>query len=129
LIWPNFKDYLYKVKIIQCRLSFLRFSPFSVSVLYTFLKFSLFRFYIYTVMGKGACNTSLPQLVIVCAFFSFICMFCRSLFVLLHFFFWPLCCLFFFEPQVIKFTNCLPVVVGSLRVLRLLPPLILVAMI
>ena len=27
--------------------------------------------------------------------FSFICMFCRSLFVLLYFFFWPLCCLFF----------------------------------
>ena len=25
--------------------------------------------------------------------FSFICMFCRSLFVLLYFFFWPLCCL------------------------------------
>jgi len=28
--------------------------------------------------------------------FSFMCMFCRSLFVLLSFFFWPLCCLFFF---------------------------------
>ena len=27
--------------------------------------------------------------------FSFICMFFRSLFVLLYFFFWPLCCLFF----------------------------------
>jgi hypothetical protein len=26
--------------------------------------------------------------------FSFMCMFCRSLFVLLYFFFWPLCCLF-----------------------------------
>ena len=25
------------------------------------------------------------------------CMFCRSLFVLLYFFFWPLCCLFFFD--------------------------------
>ena len=29
--------------------------------------------------------------------FSFICMFCRSLFVLWYFFFWPLCCLFFFD--------------------------------
>jgi hypothetical protein len=29
--------------------------------------------------------------------FSFICMFCRSLFVLLYFFFWPLCCRFFFD--------------------------------
>jgi hypothetical protein len=27
--------------------------------------------------------------------FTFICMFGRSLFVLLYFFFWPLCCLFF----------------------------------
>jgi hypothetical protein len=29
--------------------------------------------------------------------FSFMCMFCISLFVLLYFFFWPLCCLFFFD--------------------------------
>jgi hypothetical protein len=34
-----------------------------------------------------------------------------------------------FVPQVIKFTSCLPMVGGSLRVLRLLPPLKLVAMI
>jgi hypothetical protein len=27
--------------------------------------------------------------------FSFMCIFCRSLFVLLYFFFWTLCCLFF----------------------------------
>jgi hypothetical protein len=33
------------------------------------------------------------------------------------------------QPQVIKFTSCLPMVGGSLWVLRLLPPLKLVAMI
>ena len=33
------------------------------------------------------------------------------------------------QPQVIKFTSCLPMVGGSLQVLRLLPPLKLVAMI
>jgi hypothetical protein len=33
------------------------------------------------------------------------------------------------QPQVIKFISCLPMVDGSLRVLRLLPPLQLVAMI
>ena len=33
------------------------------------------------------------------------------------------------QPQVIKFISCLPMVGGSLRVLRLLPPLKLVAMI
>ena len=35
-----------------------------------------------------------------CSIFSFICMFCRSLFVLLSFFFWPLCCLFFFDIRI-----------------------------
>ena len=33
--------------------------------------------------------------------FSFMCMFCRSLFVLLSFFFWPLCGLFFFELRIL----------------------------
>ena len=33
------------------------------------------------------------------------------------------------QPQVITFTSCLPIVGDSLRVLRLLPPLELVAMI
>jgi hypothetical protein len=29
------------------------------------------------------------------------CLFCRSLFVLLYFFFWPLCCLFFFDIRIL----------------------------
>ena len=33
--------------------------------------------------------------------FSFICMFCRQLFVLLHVFFWRLCCLFFFYIRIL----------------------------
>ena len=33
--------------------------------------------------------------------FSFICLFCRSLFVLLYFFFWTLCCLFFFDIRIL----------------------------
>jgi hypothetical protein len=33
--------------------------------------------------------------------FSFMCMFCRSLFVLLYFFFWPLCCLFYFDIRIL----------------------------
>jgi hypothetical protein len=32
------------------------------------------------------------------------------------------------QPQVIKFNSCLPMVGGSLTVLRLLPPLKLIAM-
>jgi hypothetical protein len=33
--------------------------------------------------------------------FSFMCMFCRSLFVLLYFFFWPLFFLFFFDTRIL----------------------------
>ena len=33
--------------------------------------------------------------------FSVMCMFCRSLFVLLYFFYWPLCSLFFFDIQIL----------------------------
>ena len=33
--------------------------------------------------------------------FSFMCMFCRSLFFLLYFLFWPLCCLFFFYLRIL----------------------------
>jgi hypothetical protein len=29
------------------------------------------------------------------------CMFCISLFVLLYFFFWPLCCLFFYDIRIL----------------------------
>ena len=32
---------------------------------------------------------------------SFICMFCRSLFVLMYFFFWSLCCLFFVDIRIL----------------------------
>jgi hypothetical protein len=40
--------------------------------------------------------------VISCySIFSFICMFSKSLFVLLCFFFWPLCCLFFFDLRLL----------------------------
>ena len=33
--------------------------------------------------------------------FSFICMLCRWLFVFLYLFFWPLCCLLFFDIQIL----------------------------
>jgi hypothetical protein len=33
--------------------------------------------------------------------FSFMCMFCRSLFVLLYFIFSPLCCLFYFDIWIL----------------------------
>ena len=39
----------------------------------------------------------LPEQLSSPPIFSFICMFCRSLFVLLYFLFSPLCCLFFLQ--------------------------------
>ena len=49
--------------------------------------------------------------------FSFICMFCRSLFFLMYFFFWPLCCLSFdirilINPLVSSNSSWLRVVCG-----------------
>ena len=46
--------------------------------------------------------------------FCFICMFCRSLFVLLFIFFWPLCCLFFLDIRIM----ITPLVSSVLSVLR-----------
>ena len=37
----------------------------------------------------------------VTRFLSFMCMFCRSLFVLLYFFFWPFVCLFFCDIGIL----------------------------
>jgi hypothetical protein len=37
----------------------------------------------------------------VLLYFCFMCMFYRSLFVLLYFFFWSLCCLFFFNIRIL----------------------------
>ena len=45
--------------------------------------------------------TSKPSDKLCYWIFSFICMFCRSLFVLLCFFFWSLCCLFFFNLRIL----------------------------
>ena len=45
--------------------------------------------------------SSPPDLCSCYSIFSFICMFSRSLFVLLFFFFWPLGCLFFFDIRIL----------------------------
>jgi hypothetical protein len=48
-----------------------------------------------------ACQYSGPQPITL-----LLCMFCRSLFVLLCSFFWPLCCLFFFDIDMqLKYGN------------------------
>ena len=56
--------------------------------------------------------------------FSFICMFSRSLFVLLYFFFWLLCCLFFnirflITPLVTSNSSCeLQKIVSALNIVE-----------
>ena len=39
--------------------------------------------------------------VLCYSIFSFMCMFCRSLFVLFSCFFWPFCCLSFFDLRIL----------------------------
>jgi hypothetical protein len=43
---------------------------------------------------------------LVSSIFSCMCMFCRSLFVLLYFFFWPLCFLFFIDLRILITSLC-----------------------
>ena len=57
------------------------------------------------VYGEGYSRNALCTLNLISTFYylilSFICMLCRSLFVHLYFFFWPLCCLFFFDIRIL----------------------------
>ena len=45
--------------------------------------------------------SSFPVFIRVPVSLSFMCRFCRSLFVLFCVFFWPLCCLFFFDLRIL----------------------------
>jgi hypothetical protein len=47
------------------------------------------------------CSNCRKHFPVLSSIFSYICMFCWSLFVLLYFFFWPLCCLFFFDVRIL----------------------------
>jgi hypothetical protein len=63
-------------------------------------------------------HLSSPQFLLGSCYsiFSFICMFSRSLFVLLYFFFWPLCCLFFdIQIMITPLVSCGHYVVCFLR--------------
>ena len=70
---------------------------------------------------------------------SFMCTFCRSLFVLLYFFFWPLCHQFFFDIRILIFLfeicklffylgrhlefDLLPRIIGRCYLLRMFDPI------
>ena len=57
------------------------------------------------VYDEGYSRNALCTLNLISTFYylilSFICMLCRSLFVHLYSFFWPLCCLFFFDIRIL----------------------------
>ena len=55
--------------------------------------------------------SSFPVFIRVPVSLSFMCRFCRSLFVLFCVFFWPLCCLFFFDLRIL--ITCTPLVSAS----------------
>ena len=62
----------------------------------------------YSFTFRGTTHPSKPHEFIPCfkwgscySIFSFMCMFCGSLFVLLFFFSWQLCCLFFFDLRIV----------------------------
>ena len=44
-------------------------------------------------------HSRVPCFISVC--FCFMCMICRSLFVFLYFFLWPLCCMFFLDIRIL----------------------------
>ena len=75
----------------------------------SFLTYHRVCYYINTTGATSGAGTAYPSEHMISppvfrgscySIFSFICMFCRSLFVLLCSFFWPLCCLFFFDIQI-----------------------------
>ena len=74
-------------------------------ILFSFLTYHLVCNYSNTTSANSGAGTAYPsgapefipgfQWGWCYSIFSFMCIFCRPLFVLLYFFFWPLCCLFF----------------------------------
>jgi hypothetical protein len=75
----------------------------------SFLTYHRVCYYINTTGATSGAGTAYPSEHMISppvfrgscySIFSFICMFCRSLFVFLYVFFWTLCCLFFFDIQI-----------------------------
>ena len=65
-------------------------------------KMKIFSSNVKSVFLYGVETWRTTKIMLSCySIFSFMCMFCRSLFVLLYFFFWPLCCLFFFDIRIL----------------------------
>jgi hypothetical protein len=75
----------------------------------SFLTYHRVCYYINTTGATSGAGTAYPSEHMISppvfrgscySIFSFMCMFCRSLFVFLYVFFWTLCCLFFFDIQI-----------------------------
>jgi hypothetical protein len=75
----------------------------------SFLTYHRVCYYINTTGATSGAGTAYPSEHMISppvfrgscySIFSFMCMFCRSLFVFLYVFFWTLCCLFFFDLRI-----------------------------
>jgi hypothetical protein len=101
--------YLKLVVKATCLFTYIKIYSFNWTNIIDLNKF-LFRDWIYIVSWYQSINQSITyrtrdfwvqffQMDIT--FFSFMCMFCISLFVLLYFFALPLCCLSFFDLRIL----------------------------
>jgi hypothetical protein len=107
---------LYSLCIFKIRLCKYQFYSLVYSCRETNLRSSILQSYTLIFNYRGGLKTA-KQLFFVNNKFIWLIDYCWMLNIL------------WLQPQVIQFTSCLPNVGGSLRVLRLLPPLKLVAMI
>ena len=89
---------------LSMKLTFLTIYPMLITI---GVQFKYDCIYIYIYISKKLFYTGKSSLYAVLSSFMtyrrvcFMCMFCRSLFVLLSFFFWPLCCLFLFDLRIL----------------------------
>ena len=100
---------------VETRISvvFIICSQKTVATIYVFDSCRLYpMFFVFVIVWQFDLQLSVQSLPITTndvssmwgscySIFSFMCMFYRSLFVLLYFFFWPLCCLFFFDLRIL----------------------------
>ena len=92
-------DYTYKLQLVNCILHF-KCIPFTESYKSSTHKQHSKAFRA-TYLSVNTPSLPLSSWGSCYSIFRFICMFCRLLFVLLYFFFWPLCCLFFFDIRIL----------------------------
>ena len=88
-----FDEHLYEIVLPLSTLSLRNKYPSTIldSLTIFFFCFCNVKIHTYSLLALSTCTV---KTALVTISNSFTCIFCRSFFVLLYFFFWPLCCLF-----------------------------------